>query len=353
MPTTAVQALWAIIGDTVVEFASAQFASGTINPIAQFSIASAYTGYTGLAFDASGNLWISEDNPSGGGSAGQIVKYSSAELAALATTPNPAPVVTLAIGGFAEGIAFDQSGNLWASVLNDDTGGQFQKFTSAQIAASGTPTPAVTLLQQQRGQIPGAFVFGNDGTLWFTPTSVIFGPVGGTIYGLSPGQLAGSGTLTPAYTLSDTNAPELESGQEAIIVGPNQVAFDAAGNLWSIFDGYCFAFSAATLHNASPAPLYGFQAFPSQQGTGVTEELPFSALAFDATNDLIIDNGGANSARTLDELTSTQYAQSSSSPLAAQYASTVPAYTSGLGDFIIRGPYVALGAVSASGSRSK
>jgi hypothetical protein len=350
---SAVQALWAIAGDTVVEFSSAQFTGGTINPIVQFSVASVYTGYTGMAFDSLGNLWVTEDNPTGSGSApGQIVEFSSAELAALAANPSPSPAVTLAVGGFAEGVAFDQSGNLWASVLSDTTGGQFQEFRPAQLSTTGMPAPAITLLQNKY-EAPGAFVFGSDGTLWYAPTSAIFGPAGGTIFGLSLGQLASSGSPAPAYTLTDTNAPEVESGQEAIFVGPNQVAFDGAGNLWSIFDGYCFAFGATTLHSASPAPLYGFQAYPSQQTTGTIEAPPYFALAFDATSDLIVDDKDSLSAHMLDEFTPAQYGEASPSPITAQYGSSVPPYTSGVGDFIIRGPYVSLGAVSLSGSRSK
>src|ERR1035437_10362286 len=54
-----VNALWAIDGATVVEFTTAQIASGTINPIHQFSIADPnLTLSFGMAFDRLGNLWI-------------------------------------------------------------------------------------------------------------------------------------------------------------------------------------------------------------------------------------------------------------------------------------------------------
>jgi streptogramin lyase len=67
-----------------------------------------------------------------------VAAYTPTQLAA---TGSPAPAIALIAGGRPFGVAFDASGSLWVS----DTYGRILKYTAAQLVASGMPTPAVAL----------------------------------------------------------------------------------------------------------------------------------------------------------------------------------------------------------------
>jgi hypothetical protein len=327
-------AIWAIASGTLLEFAVAQIAAGTIAPIHQVTIADAtYSESSALAFDSGGNLWIAQGSNSinilTSNYPGRVIEFSAAQLTALATTPNPTPVVTIAIAGNAVGLAFDTSHNLWVSVFAF-LGPSFQKFMPAQLASSGVPTPAVTLAGQQ----PGAIAFAPDGSLWSTD-NVVYGPSGGLLFGLSPTQLSASGSPSAAYTLSVATPQTVQSGQAAIVSTPNGVAFDNAGNLWSNFDGYTFEFAASSLDATGVTPAHGYQTFPAVTAGGKVEEVPGYPLAFDAANDLIL-SGYGTATNTIDE-----YAGSAGSPLVAHYAASVPAPNGvNLGNAVTAGPLV-------------
>jgi hypothetical protein len=93
-----------------------------------------------IAFDANGNLWVAN-----GGQANysSVVEFSAAQLAA---SGSPAPNVTLTpnAGSLNQpaGLAFDASGDLWVSNMGANT---VVEFTPSQIASSGSPTPGVTV----------------------------------------------------------------------------------------------------------------------------------------------------------------------------------------------------------------
>ncbi len=325
----------------MVEFTTAQIASGTVNPIHQFSIADPnLTLSFGMAFDRLGNLWIVQGdlniNPSTGNYSGRILEFSAAQLAALTVVPNPSPAVTLTTIGAVYGIAFDASGNLWASVF-PFAGGTIQEFSAAQIGVSGTPTATVII----QGQEFGAVAFASDGTLWYTP-EVVFGPSGGLVFGLAPAQLATSGSPAAAYMLQ-ANGPSVLSGQAAIFTSTNEIAFDGNGNLWSVFNGFYFEYAQNILHASPSAPTTGFQAYPSEQQGGNTEILPGYALAFDSANDLIANstNNTSSASNVLKEYTPVQYAGTSPTPTSARFGSSVPAFDgTHLGNYIVRGPFV-------------
>jgi hypothetical protein len=178
--------------------------------------------------------------------------------------------------------------------------------------------------------------------LWYT-SSYVFGPSGGAVYGLSPAQLAASGSPTPAYTLS-AGAPQVLAGQLAVLLTPNEVTFDGAGTLWSAFDGFYFAFTAKTLHNPGATEAIGFQAYPSEErGGGQTELLPGYAVAFDSSGDLVGNSLGdtTSSANVLKEYTPIELDRQFPAALSATFSSTVPAFdVSHLGNYIVAGPYV-------------
>jgi DNA-binding beta-propeller fold protein YncE len=100
-----------------------------------------------LAFDGSGNLWVVD-------ATGELLEFEAADLAVSGTrTPHviitATPVATA--DGVAmsidipEGVAFDPSGNLWLANIESDNVGSLAEFTPAQLAMSGSPSPAVFL----------------------------------------------------------------------------------------------------------------------------------------------------------------------------------------------------------------
>lgn len=143
---------------------------------------------SGMLFDAQGSLWIGAYNASG------VVKLTASQLSASGA---PTPDVTVTDGGGPEGLAFDASGNLWVANINDDT---VTMFTPAQIASSGSPTATITIGDDGSNSLiaPVALQFDNAGNLWVSTIS------GTTDYVLkyNAADLAASGTPAPAVKLS-------------------------------------------------------------------------------------------------------------------------------------------------------
>jgi sugar lactone lactonase YvrE len=116
-----------------------------------------------LAFDPHGNLWVANSAATGTG-ANQLVEFSASQLTA---SGSPKPVARVAANAGSinnpQGMAFDPSGNLWIS-----DSGAVSEFTTAQIAASGAPVPAVTLGDDGLGSLngPEGITFDPGGNLW-------------------------------------------------------------------------------------------------------------------------------------------------------------------------------------------
>jgi secreted PhoX family phosphatase len=90
-----------------------------------------------LAFDATGNLWITT------GVNDSTFAYSPAQLAD--TTSMPVPHISIGLspaGGDLQGLAFDNSGNMWTV---DGNTNKLYELSAAQLTAGGSVTPAVTI----------------------------------------------------------------------------------------------------------------------------------------------------------------------------------------------------------------
>jgi sugar lactone lactonase YvrE len=114
---------------------------------------------TTIAFDATGSLWVSDSR------ANTLAKYSAAQLEASGSQA-PAVVLSAASNSLAKpsGLAFDASGNLW--VANTD-GGSVAEFSPDQLAATGSPEPRVVLSSSEGLlQLPVGLAFDATGTLW-------------------------------------------------------------------------------------------------------------------------------------------------------------------------------------------
>src|SRR5579862_5274331 len=215
---------------------------------------------TADAVDASGNLWIANDNSN------TVVGLTPAQLG-VNGSPTPAGTLTGPAINTPYALAFDSHGNLW---VGNNVPGTIVEFTPAQLIAGGTPTPIATLTDTVQGGSaePGGLAFDSAGNLWVTnnPVSMIVKyPVG---------QLHTGGVATVTISGSGLDWPE-------------EIAFDSHGNLWVANtavdngNGSIVEFPASALGaSGSPTPAVTLRPPGAQFGPIVT------GVAFDATGDL-------------------------------------------------------------------
>ncbi len=146
--------------NTILVFTAAQLAmSGTNNLMPTIIISStAFNGPLGITFDGAGNLWVANNGGVPGANntmspvGTTIVEFAAAHLPTVSgtgmLTPQLMPDITLSDNGngSVQGpweLAFDSGGNLWSS--NANTPFTLVKFAKANLGASGTPTPAITI----------------------------------------------------------------------------------------------------------------------------------------------------------------------------------------------------------------
>jgi sugar lactone lactonase YvrE len=249
---------------TAIQFTAAQLGSSS-SAAATTAVTTGIEGL-GAAFDASGNLWLTNFGTS------TVVEYSASQLAS-SGTPTAAVSLTASAGSLSEpaGLAFDANGNLWVANL---TGNTVVEFTASQLASSGSPTPAVTI-SAASGSLanPVGIAFDTNGDLWVANTN------DSTIVEYTPSQLSATGAPAPAVTLSATAGS---------IVGPLMIAFDASGHLW-VANGdngqnTLVAFSASQLAaSGSPVPVVTLSANAGSLSNP-------AGLAFDASGDLWVSN---------------------------------------------------------------
>jgi sugar lactone lactonase YvrE len=150
--------LWSTVvwADKVVRFTPAQLAASG-NPTAAVEIGG-LNGPGGLAFDAAGNLWVTAD--------GKVMRIDATRLAASGmgadttiTLQRPPPATGSVDAG--PGLAFDATGNLWVQA------GLIVRLTPADLAGTGarTVTPAVQIEMTVTG-LPVGMTFDEGGGLW-------------------------------------------------------------------------------------------------------------------------------------------------------------------------------------------
>ncbi len=192
-------------GGMLYHYDASQLASsGTPTPSLSID-ASSYGNLSGLAFDAAGDLWVAV------GIGNKLLQFTPAQLAA-GGTPTPPVVISATPGGSLLtpiGMAFDPAGNLWVA---NHGGVSLVKFAASQLAASGSPTPAVTITNGLSN--PFGIAFDASGNLWVADSAA-----GALRYDAAD---LGSASASPAAAITGAALPG----------GPEALAFDASGALW-------------------------------------------------------------------------------------------------------------------------
>ena len=244
-------------GNAVVEFAAGQLmAGGTPTPAVTLSAtgAGSLASPTGLAFDAGGNLWVANYGNN------TLVEFAVSQLAA---SGSPTPAVTLSLGALSgpTGLAFDAGGNLWVAKA---VANSVVELAAAQLGVTGTPAAAVTLSPDTNLAVPAGLAFDASGSLWVASEGV------SKVLGYSPSQLATGGTLLPAVVLVANNNNSL--------FNPVGLAFDASGNLWVSNYG---SSGAGNVVEFAANQLVGVGLFPTPVGTLPESSFQPAGLAFD------------------------------------------------------------------------
>ena len=219
-----------------------------------------------VAFDGVGNMWVADCR-------GYVYRYDTAQLA---STGSPTPAVTIDATAYSclAGLAFDASGDLWVSSYNT---AQVLEYTPAQLAAGGALTPAVIISADAMTSLsyPAGLAFDAFGDLWVTDSNI------SKLVAFAPSQIVGSGSPTPAVTLSSSAGS---------IWAPHNVAFDASGSLWVTNAGNATVvrFDASQLASSgSPTP-----AATIASGSFASGARPVG-VAFDASGALWVADSSA------------------------------------------------------------
>ena len=174
-----------------------------------------------IAFDGAGNLWVTNFNGN------TITEFTHSQFAARKKHLRSAAVKISADAGNnlsgPEGLAFDSSGNMWVGAEN---GQVVLEYTSAQLAASGNPTPNVILNATFKFSSPSHVAFDGSGNLWVVDEGMANGNGGsGEVFKYTHAQIAGLSagivSLDPVFGISLNAFSHLEG-----------IAFDGSGNLW-------------------------------------------------------------------------------------------------------------------------
>ena len=273
VPRSGATALWLpkVTGSVIAYAASKLGFGGNSLALPNITLGGATGGgNAAITFDKNGNLWALNSTTS------TLNRFDTAKLGS-SGTPTPAITITSSAGSLSRpaSLAFDKNGNLWIANLGNDT---IIMLTAPQLAQSGSPTPGLVIGANTGGLAPSlhgvsSLAFDKDGNLWALNAST---PE--TVVRLSPDQLMRSGTPVPVTTISTS----LGAGSE--------IAFDAAGNLWISDSGASTVvkYAAAQLTQANnPGPAATIHTINGSLSNP-------AGLAFDSSGNLWVANTGNN-----------------------------------------------------------
>ena len=198
--------LWAVEygSDSVVAYTPSQLrTSGSPAPaIVVSSNGDALSAPTGLAFDRSGSLWVSNQRT------GDVVAYRPAQIRRSAA-PRPAVVLRMPDGANSQAVAFAPDGWLWVARYDAD---EVLGFSPAELGRTGSPPPAGRV-QLEAVSGPIGLAVDRSGRLWVALN------VGSEVEAFP--RRGAAGVPRPVTRLTGHGLEE-----------PHGVAFDAQGDAW-------------------------------------------------------------------------------------------------------------------------
>lgn len=241
--------LWVGIADYLFEYTPSQLVStGTPTPSitinndnsTDFSLIRPLD----LAFDKSGNLWVSECNS-------DIEMFTPAQLAVDNSSPTPNTKITSVT--CAVGMTFDAQGDLWFSEP-DASPPAVAEFTAAQLAAAAgkvsSPSPNVVLTSSSftsnTSNTPAGIAFDSGGNLWVANSSSTSSSAAIWMFPKAQVLTSGTGTIRPSVVLKDDGSGDL--------VPSYDLAFDSSGDLWVSSKGLVELAPADLQSSGSPTP---------------------------------------------------------------------------------------------------
>jgi len=276
----------------VIEFSASQtMPAGVSSPVPTLKNNSpSFFQPTQSIFDTSGNLWVVD---SGGDSLGVnagIFEFSVAQLAALATAPNPIPVFAITNSDGKPGFtspsygAFDSAGNLYVS---DTFNNLIYVFSAAQLSSGdGTGITAAAIFQIVGSQTITGMTFDSAGDLFLLDLDL------SAIYVVDKANIPTS-SVSVVNVTADVSLESNGLVSGASIDTPIGLVFDTAGNLWFTNQGLgsqpsITEFAAASL-SLSGTPTPEVQIFGTAVGSGFSLSTP-SGISFDNLGDLAVAN---------------------------------------------------------------
>ena len=214
-------------GQVILEYTPAQYAASgnpTPNVILNADTFS-FGSPSHLAFDAAGNLWVTdEDISNGNGGSGEIFRYNKSQITGLsAGTHNIDPAFGIGWSESAEPetIAFDSHGNLWVA---DSVDNEVYQFAANQLAGTGLDqdlTPPVVLSSRSMGGScsqsldgPYGVAVNQNGNL-LVSNAKVGGGCRGSVVEFPAGKIGSTGTPKPnARITGNINSPN------ALTIGP-------------------------------------------------------------------------------------------------------------------------------------
>jgi streptogramin lyase len=218
---------------------------------------------TYTAIPTSNKLWTTNANGDH-----EVAAFASALLG---ESGDPAASVTLD-GPAGKDVAFDRDGNLWAMgpTVADP---HLVRFAASSLGTSGEKEPERSIVITDIPCSPElrAMAFDADGNLWVSTC-------GDQIVRLTPANLAADGDVSPVVVLGG-------------VTDNANLAFDSAGNLWVVSGNTIARYDASRLDasDGEPADLLLTVTNPDD-----TNELVPQDLAFDAAGNLWATDFGGN-----------------------------------------------------------
>jgi len=187
------------------------------------------------AFDAAGDLWVSDSG------ANAIFKFSTAQIgtgAGFSGTPaavfvNPVAPPNPFTGPL--GIAFDASGNLW---VENNGGTTIVEIAAAVVnAAVGVSTPAIATLLNTNVPLPGGLqninnpwgiLFDGNGNMWITNEQLSVSACSGSVVEFTKAAISVGGVTTPPANVVITQSAVAGTSS---LCDPNGISMNKAGNI--------------------------------------------------------------------------------------------------------------------------